>query len=337
MALHRSSGRWRLGLALALVTAGFWATLPAALKIALADLDPWTLTWVRFGFAFVVLALWLGARGRLAGFRGLSRGHWLLLALAAASLIGNYLLYLIGLDRTTPGNAQLLIQAAPLLMALGGIALFGERYGAGQWLGMAAIVAGLALFFRDQASASAAGPGYLAGSALVLAAAASWAVYALVQKQLLMRLGSASILLVIYLAATVVLLPLADPAALLRLDSLALLMVGYAAVNTLGAYGAFAEALAHWEASRVSAVLALTPVLAVATVELVHRLAPALLAAETITAMGWIGAAMVVVGSIMSSLLRRRAIELPVDLAEAAGSPAGADAVAPARSRDSAP
>ena len=321
MALHRSSGRWRLGLALALVTAGFWATLPAALKIALADLDPWTLTWVRFAFAFVVLALWLGARGQLAGFRALSRGHWLLLAVAATSLIGNYLLYLIGLDRTSPGNAQLLIQAAPLLMALGGIAVFGERYGAGQWLGMAAIVAGLALFFRDQAGANAAGAGYLAGSALVLAAAASWAVYALAQKQLLMRLGSASILLVIYAVASIALLPLADPAALLRLDTLALLMVAYAAVNTLGAYGAFAEALAHWEASRVSAVLALTPVLAVATVELVHWLAPALLAAESISVLGWIGAAMVVAGSIMSSLLRRRAIELPLTTAAAAALP----------------
>jgi drug/metabolite transporter (DMT)-like permease len=334
MALHRSSGRWRLGLALALVTAGFWATLPAALKIALADLDPWTLTWVRFLFAFVVLALWLGARGRLAGFRGLSRGHWLLLALAAASLIGNYLLYLIGLDRTSPGNAQLLIQAAPLLMALGGIAVFGERYGTGQWLGMAAIVAGLVLFFRDQAGANAAGPGYLAGSALVLAAAASWAIYALAQKQLLQRLGSASILLVIYLAASVVLLPLADPAALLRLDTLALLMVGYAAVNTLGAYGAFAEALAHWEASRVSAVLALTPVLAVATVELVHGLAPALLAAESINAMGWIGAGMVVVGSILSSLLGRRAIELPVAVPESAPESTGPAAAHASRTQE---
>lgn len=311
MALHRSSGRWRLGLALALVTAGFWATLPAALKIALDAVDPWTLTWIRFLFAFVVLGAWLGLRGGLAGFRGLARGHWLLLALAALALTGNYILYLLGLHRTTPGNAQLLIQAAPLLMALGGLWLFRERYGAWQWLGMAGIVVGLGLFFADQMQARG-DAGYLAGSLLVLLAAIAWAVYALAQKQLLERLGSAAILLFIYLFASLALLPQADPAALLALRGLPLLMVVYACLNTLGAYGAFAEALAHWEASRVSAILALTPLLAVATVEAVHALAPELLAAERITTLGWIGAAMVVAGSAMTSLLRHRAAELPL-------------------------
>ena len=40
MALHAPSGRWQLGLTLALVTAALWATLPVALKVALEALDP---------------------------------------------------------------------------------------------------------------------------------------------------------------------------------------------------------------------------------------------------------------------------------------------------------
>ena len=48
MTLHRSSGRWRLGLGLTLATALFWATLPIALKVCLEALDPITLTWFRF-------------------------------------------------------------------------------------------------------------------------------------------------------------------------------------------------------------------------------------------------------------------------------------------------
>lgn len=44
MALHQASGRWRLGLLLALTTAGFWATLPVALKFTLETLDVYTLT-----------------------------------------------------------------------------------------------------------------------------------------------------------------------------------------------------------------------------------------------------------------------------------------------------
>lgn len=311
MNLHRSSGRWQLGLALALITAGCWATLPAALKIALNQIDAYSLTWLRFLFAAVVLGLWLGLRGRLGAYRGLAAPAWALLALAAVMLIGNYLLYLIGVDRTTPGNAQVLIQAAPLLMALGGIWVFGERYNGWQWLGMVAIVAGLGLFMLDQDRGADLGR-YRVGGAIVLLAALAWALYALAQKQLLNHLGSAQILLFIYAFAAIALLPWTDFSALLALHGLPLVMVVYASVNTLIAYGAFAEALAHWEASRVSAVLATTPLLAVLCVEIGHYLVPDLLAPERIHTLGWVGAFLVVLGSGLASLARKRALELPV-------------------------
>ena len=44
MSRHQPSGRWQLGLALALVTTACWATLPLALKLTLNALDPITLT-----------------------------------------------------------------------------------------------------------------------------------------------------------------------------------------------------------------------------------------------------------------------------------------------------
>ena len=309
MALHRPTGRWRLGLLLALVTASLWATLPVALKVALEQLDPYTLTWARFAFAAVVLGAWLAWRRGFAAFRGLPSRGWGLLALAGAMLIGNYVFYLLGLHHTTPANAQLLIQAAPLLMAVGGILVFGERYNAAQWFGLAAIVAGLVMFFRDQSAAPPPGMRYAWGSFLVLVGALVWAIYAMAQKQLLQRLSSAQILVVIYAIATIVLLPFADFGALARLDGFHALALGYCAINTLGAYGAFAEALAHWEASRVSVVLALTPLLTVGTVELAHWLSPGLVAPERIALWGWIGAALVVAGSAITSLMRDPARE----------------------------
>jgi drug/metabolite transporter (DMT)-like permease len=197
-------------------------------------------------------------------------------------------------------------------MTLGGIVVFRERYGRWQWLGMTAIVLGLVLFFADQLDASAiAGDRYINGSLLVLLAALSWAIYALAQKQLLQRLGSAVILCFIYFAASVTLLPFATPSSLLHLDGLPLLMVAYAALNTLGAYGAFAEALAHWEASRVSAILALTPLLAVVTVEIVHVLAPSVLDGESIGMLGWSGAGLVVAGSALAALAGRSRLPGP--------------------------
>lgn len=307
MALHQPTGRWRLGLALALATAGLWATLPVALKIALERLDPYTLTWARFAFASVVVGAWLAARGGLRGFAGHPPARWGLLAVAGVLLVGNYLGYLLGLDHTTPANAQLLIQAAPLLMALGGIWVFGERFSRGQWAGLACVAAGLGLFFADQLAIVAdGGARYVTGTLLVLLGALVWAGYALLQKQLLNHFSSTQVLWAIYVLAALLLWPLARPSTLLALDLLHVLALLYCALNTLLAYGAFAEALAHWEASRVSVVLATTPLLTVATVGVVHALAPALVAPERIDAAGWAGAGLVVLGSAATSLLGRR-------------------------------
>ncbi|HEY4581399.1 MAG TPA: DMT family transporter [Lysobacter sp.] len=310
--LHRASGDTRLGLMLSLVTALCWATLPVALKLTLQALDPLTLTWFRFLVAAVLTVGWLALRGKLGGLRGLGGRGMGLLALAAAMLVGNYVFYLLGVGRTSPGNAQLLIQLAPLLMAVGGIVVFGERFRAAQWLGMALLVAGLGLFFRDQFAHVDATPGhggtqaYLTGSLLVVLGAVVWAVYALAQKQLLVKLGSMQILAAIYVVATLLLWPFAHPTQLLRLDAAQWGLLAFCALNTVVAYGAFAEALAHWEASRVSAVLAVTPLLCLAVVAIVHALWPSMLAPEPMSAIGWIGAALVVAGSTAVSLLGRR-------------------------------
>jgi drug/metabolite transporter (DMT)-like permease len=304
MALHQASGRWRLGLALALVTAACWSTLPVALKVTLDRLDPYTLTWIRFVIAGAIMLAWLAARDGLRGFATLDRRRWGLLALAGVLLIGNYVFYLLGVQHSTPGNAQLLIQLAPLLMALGGILVFRERYRPGQWLGLGIIAGGLWLFFRDQAGHSNVGAHeYALGSTLVVVAALVWAGYALIQKQLLVKLGSMQILGVIYVVATLLLWPFAHPAQLARLDGLQWALLAFCALNTVVAYGAFAEALAHWEASRVSAVLAVTPLLCLGVVAIVHALWPSTLAPEPMSMIGWIGAALVVAGSTTVSLL----------------------------------
>ena len=305
MTLHRASGRWRLGLGLSAATAVFWATLPLALKLSLERVDAITLTWFRFVVAALATGLWLGWRGQLRGYASLGNRQRGWLALAAAMLLGNYVFYLLGVRDTSPANAQLLIQLAPLLMALGGILVFGERFGRAQWLGMALLAIGLWLFFDDQRQRSMSAD-YGTGSAWVILAAVVWAVYALLQKQLLMRLSAMQIMCAIYVLAALALTPFAQPRALLALDPLHVALVLYCAANTIAAYGAFAEALAHWEASRVSAILALTPLLCIATIAMAHALWPQLVAAERIGSIGYLGAGLVIVGSLTVSLLGRR-------------------------------
>ena len=84
MALHQASGRWKLGLAMALVTAACWATLPVALKMTLELLDPYTLTWFRF-VSRRRGTCWPGWRARqgFGGFAGLGASRWRLLLAAA--------------------------------------------------------------------------------------------------------------------------------------------------------------------------------------------------------------------------------------------------------------
>jgi drug/metabolite transporter (DMT)-like permease len=312
MNLHRASGQWRLGLTLSLFTALCWATLPIALKIVLDQVDPITLTWFRFLVASVFTAAWLGWRGRLRGYGALDARGWAMLLVAGAMLLGNYVFYLLGVQHTSPANTQLLIQLAPLLMALGGIWVFGESFRAAQWLGLGLLVAGLVLFSIDQWQATPQASGYLFGSMLVVVAAVVWAVYALLQKQLLLRLGSMQILLCIYILSTLALWPFSHPATLLRLDATHWVLLALCALNTIGAYGAFAEALAHWEASRVSAVLATTPLLCIAASAVVATLWPAWLAAERIAWMGWLGAGLAVAGSAAVSMLGRTRQAAPV-------------------------
>jgi drug/metabolite transporter (DMT)-like permease len=115
------------------------------------------------------------------------------------------------------------------------------------------------------------------------------------------------VLTVIYVVAALALWPFARPSTLLALDATHAWLLLYCALNTVAAYGAFAEALAHWEASRVSAVLATTPLLCIAAVTGVHALWPQWLDAERIGTLGWTGAVLAVAGSAAVSLLGRRA------------------------------
>jgi drug/metabolite transporter (DMT)-like permease len=305
MDLHRPSGRRGLGFALACTTMLLWGVLPLALRAALDVLDPVTLTAFRFGFAALLLAAVLAARGSLPRLRRLSRAGRALLAVATLGLAANYIGFLLGLDHTSPANAQVLIQLGPLLLALGGIAVFRERFAAPQWLGAALLAIGLGVFFRAQlATLGAQLASYGAGVAWIAFAAATWAAYGLAQKQLLNALPSQPAMLCIYAGCALLFAPGARIGALASLPPLAWAVLVFCAANTLVAYGAFAAALEHWEASRVSAVLALTPLATIAFAAFAAALFPERFRAEHLSLASWAGAGLVVAGSLLTALGR---------------------------------
>ncbi|AKG23415.1 DMT family transporter [Calothrix sp. 336/3] len=311
--MHQTSGNWRLGLALSLLTVFLWGILPIALSVTLRVLDTYTLVWFRFLAAFGLLAIYLQTQGKLPTRKQLLATSWQLLLIATVFLAANYILFLQGLALTSPANAQVLIQLAPILMGFGGLIIFRERYNLVQWGGIAVLTSGFGLFFHEKLSQSNTistslpnNPhNYLLGSGLIVLAAITWAVYALAQKQLLQTLSSANIMLILYGGCTLLFTFFALPQRLFSLDFFHWGMLIFCALNTLIAYGAFAESLEHWEASRVSAVLAITPIVTLFSVWLTSVFLPNLISPDKLTIPGIIGAILVVFGSMLIALGKR--------------------------------
>ena len=305
--MSRVSGRWKLGILLALTTAILWGVLPIALKVVMETLDPITTTFFRYALAGLLLTPYIAFRS--PGNKGLNPGRfrsvklWLQLLAAGLLLTGNYGLYILGLERTTAEATQLMIQLAPMFLLLSGLWLFGERFSKVQWLGFAGFFSGLLMFFYPHLyDANVAINSYSIGMLLVFLAAVLWTGYAILQKYLLREFSSQETMLVFYWIGALAFLPFCDFAPMSLLSGLQWSLLIFCGLNTLIAYGSFAEAMVHIEASKVSTVLALTPLI---TVAMVQAFPISGISVEPLTALSISGAILVVVGSMVTALNKR--------------------------------
>ncbi|KJK19572.1 DMT family transporter [Pseudomonas sp. NPDC087612] len=301
--MHISSGRWVYGLSLSLLTAVLWGILPIKLKQVLQVMDPITVTWFRLLVSGGLLLAWLAASKRLPSFNGLGRKGWGLVLLATCGLVGNYVLYLVGLKLLSPGTAQLVVQMGPVLLLVASVFLFKERFSLGQGMGLVILLLGFGLFFNQRLDELLTSLSvYTTGVLTILLATSIWVFYALSQKQLLTVWNSMQVMMVIYLFCAALLSPWVHPLEALQLSPLQGWLLLACCLNTLVAYGAFAEALAHWEASKVSATLAVTPLITFVAVALAAWFWPDFVHAEQINTLGYIGALVVVLGSALTAL-----------------------------------
>lgn len=306
MELHRTTGNWRLGLGLSLITVVLWGLVPVALAIVLNKLDPYTINWFRFVTAFTLLGCYLAQQGNLPKLSQLRSVPTYLFAIAILGLTGNYIFFVMGLKATSPSHAEVLIQLAGVFLSLGGLLIFKERYTRYQWMGVGILVTGFIGFFYEQLQVLAADSDqYISGSIMLIIAGLTWAVYALIQKQLLTKLDSTHIMWVIYGVCGILFWTMAKPQTLMTLNFNEWIALIFCGLNTVIAYGAFAESLQHWEASRVSAILALAPIFTIASMSIVASISPGLVKPEHITSLGLLGAILVVSGSISISLGKR--------------------------------
>jgi drug/metabolite transporter (DMT)-like permease len=305
--LHVTSGRWKLGFALALTTACLWGSLPIALKSLLTDMQAQTLVWYRFTVAAVLLGLGLAWRRQLIPARPRTRTVLWLLVIAAVCFAANNVIFVMGLGYITPTAGQVVIQLAPMMLLFGGVMVFKESFGGAQIVGLLLLLGGMLLFFHERLGDLFGNfTGYAFGVLLIVISAIVWAGYAMAQKQLLVNYGSPTLMWMIYAAGAVLLLPLATPSQVYALDGTQLAILLYCSILTILGYGAFAEALAHWEATRVSAVVAITPLITWTLNRVAAALLPGYAQPEHLSPWSIVGAGMVTLGCAFAALSRRR-------------------------------
>ncbi len=282
-----------------------WGLLPLALKGLLEQMDTLTITWYRFSLSALIALIWYGHRSHHAIKNLLSKQHLGLMLLAISGLLINYLFYLLGLDHITSSAAQIVIQLAPLFLLLGSVAIFKERLSSWQWLGVFTFCIGILLFFHQRLnSAVATDEHYLTGIMYIIFSAIAWAGYGLAQKQLIKFESSSDILLILYIAGTLCFLPFSEPAQIINLNSLELGLLAFVSVNTIIAYSSFGFAITHWEASRVSAAITLTPLLTLLFVRLLNHWHPGYIEVEPMDLLSWFGGLLVVSGAITTALAK---------------------------------
>jgi len=269
------SDRWRFGFTLALTATALWSTLPIALKLLLDQMASPTIVWYRFLLAGLIMVAVLWSRGQLSDLPFRPRSTLVLFLGAAVGFSSNNLVFLLGLGFISPMAAQVVIQLAPLMLMLGGVVLFGERLSQQQRAGVAVLLLGILTFFQHRLKELVWSLGdYGIGILLIVVSAALWAGYALAQKQVNRLHSSIATMCGVYLVGTVIMSPLARPSQLQNLDAVGWGLLIYCVLNTVVGYGAFAEALAHWEASRVGGIVAIAPLLTAAASILGSRVFP---------------------------------------------------------------
>lgn len=171
---HLPARLWWLLAALSLAWGFNWT----ALKLALSEVPPWTFRSICLGAGSLVLFAVLRLGGEpLVWPRGRWRRLWLL---AVLNISAWNILIAFGVKMIPSGRAAILAYTMPAIAIPLSVWLLGERLAAGKLVGLALGMAGMTLLMGEGLAGIGASP---LGSALVLGAAVSWALGAVLQKK----------------------------------------------------------------------------------------------------------------------------------------------------------
>jgi drug/metabolite transporter (DMT)-like permease len=284
------------GVIYASITAFFWGFLAIALKVAVREVEPVTIVWIRFVIAFLLVAGWQALK-KPSSFRIFTKPP-LLLVLAALGLTWNYMSFMLGIHYTTPSNAQLFIQMGPILLALAGFIFFKEKINRNQIIGFIIVLFGLSFFYRDQLSAFFDTQGqYNKGVLFILTSALAWATYAISQKKLVGKYSVESLNLFLFGLPALIYTPFVNFAPLFHLHWGWWMLLLFLGANTFIAYTCLAQALKHTEANKVSVIIIINPIITFVTMGILTQLDVSWIAHERFSIITILGALLVLTGA----------------------------------------
>ena len=283
------------GLTYAATTALLWGFLPILMKIALQEFSAGSIVWFRFTFAFGVLFLILKFQKQQPGSIIMSPPGFGILA--GILLAANYFYFLKGVDSSSPSNAGILIQIAPVMLVILGVVLFKERFHWRQGVGLAIAVVGFVFFYRDQ-SRQWGSEAYTETSVYMVAAAVLWAVYMACQKKLSVTFKAQNLNLLVYGIAALVLIPTAVWSDFNNPHFGSWVLMIFLGVNTLLAYGCLAEAVNYIPLWLISVVVTLNPFITLIAMQVLSVVSPGWVEPEVIGLWGYIGASVAIFGVV---------------------------------------
>lgn len=290
------------GFLYALLASMTWGTLPLAVQPLLATINAQTLVWYRFWVAGLGLLLFFTFTKRLPKAKAFSPRVFKLIFLGVCGLAANFFLFSEALNYISPTTNQVLWQLAPFTMILCGVMIFKEKFGRHQKIGLILLLIGLTAFFNERMNEILQFGDYAIGILISASAAIIWVCYGIAQKLLSATFSSQQILMIIYLGCGMALSPFVAPSQLLEINGFLIGCFLYCCVNTFIGYGAYAEALNYWDASKVSVVTILLPIFTMIFSHLGHWLMPEFVPKLTMNWLSYLGAFIVVAGTILSAV-----------------------------------
>ena len=252
--------------ALAAVT--LWGISFVATRAALSEISPVSLVFTRFALGTAFLLTLLAVRRRL---ELPPRESWP--ALAAMGFLGIFLHQMLqahGLALTTAVHTGWLIGLIPIWSALLSAVVLREKLGSAKIAGLLLGFAGAALVItRGKLSGGLLALPTTRGDLLILASTVNWAVYSVVGRRTLARLGSARATAFAMLAGWAMLAPLfvlrAGWTEYARLSATVWAAIAFLGIGCSGlGYLFWYAALEKLETSRVAAFLYLEPLVTLA-------------------------------------------------------------------------